>query len=203
MHKEPNNRKTINMKKTILAVLATGFISCALFSQQAQAFNGAVTFNGGFSTDNNANFNLATKFTSFTGVTVSGFPPPSGVYTASGGTGATFLPFTFRPSLAPSPVVDQWKFSFGGNLFTFDLEALTSVLSSKTFLSLEGTGTLEENGGNDTNGIWTFSGNNNRGVLSFTSTSTAVPDGGSAVALLGIALVGLESVRRMFRARRA
>jgi hypothetical protein len=32
---------------------------------------------------------------------------------------------------------------------------------------------------------------------------TTVPDGGSAVALLGIALAGLEGVRRMFRGRKA
>jgi hypothetical protein len=61
-------------------------------------------------------------------------------------------------------------------------------------------GTLKENGGNASSGLWTFSGNNNRGTLSFTSTSTAVPDGGSAVALLGIALAGIEIVRRKIKA---
>jgi hypothetical protein len=189
-----------NLSKTILAVLATGLLSCGLFCQQAHAVTGSVTFNGNFSTNDNSNFNLATKFTSFTGVTVSGVPAPTGDYAGSTGASATFLPFTFRPSLSPSPVVNEWTFTNSGNVFTFDLESLDPVLSSKIFLSLSGMGTLKENGGNASSGLWTFSGNNNRGTLSFTSTSTAVPDGGSAVALLGIALAGIEIVRRKIKA---
>ena len=38
---------------------------------------------------------------------------------------------------------------------------------------------------------------------SFSGTVASIPDGGSAVALLGIALAGIEGVRRMFRARKS
>src|SRR5438477_416879 len=40
-------------------------------------------------------------------------------------------------------------------------------------------------------------------ILLESATVSSVPDSGSAVALLGIALAGIEGVRRAFRARRA
>jgi VPDSG-CTERM motif len=40
------------------------------------------------------------------------------------------------------------------------------------------------------------------GIASVSAYQPTVPDGGSAVALLGIALAGVEGVRRMFRARK-
>jgi VPDSG-CTERM motif len=39
-------------------------------------------------------------------------------------------------------------------------------------------------------------------AVGFLEVPTSAPDGGSAVALLGIALAGVEGVRRMFRARK-
>lgn len=90
--------------------------------------------------------------------------------------------------------------SFGGNTFTFDLESLTSVIRAHNFIHLEGTGTAEVGGIDDSPATWVFDGTKLGGTLSLTSTTAAVPDGGSAVALLGIALVGVEALRRKLKA---
>jgi hypothetical protein len=41
-----------------------------------------------------------------------------------------------------------------------------------------------------------------REIFSFSANGVAVPDGGSAVALMGIALTGIEVLRRKLRARK-
>jgi hypothetical protein len=40
-------------------------------------------------------------------------------------------------------------------------------------------------------------------LLEGATITTSVPDGGSTLALLGVALGGIEAVRRMLRARKA
>jgi hypothetical protein len=57
--------------------------------------------------------------------------------------------------------------------------------------------------GDQTGFIDITSGNGNVLLHTATVTAPAVPDSGSAVALLGIALAGIEGVRRMVRARRS
>ena len=52
---------------------------------------------------------------------------------------------------------------------------------------------------------WMFTtqnaGGQNMQFFSFSANSNAVPDSGSAVALLGLALTGIEVLRREFQAR--
>ena len=83
------------------------------------------------------------------------------------------------------------------------------------FLNLLGTGTLFITGPGSpydaagTSGAWSFTISNPTGTthdtfaFTFANSQTAVPDSGSALALLGIALAGIEGVRRALRARRA
>jgi hypothetical protein len=56
-----------------------------------------------------------------------------------------------------------------------------------------------------TPGTWAFSTQSAGGIsqasFTFSADTAAVPDGGPTVALLGIALGGMEAVRRMLRAR--
>jgi hypothetical protein len=53
-----------------------------------------------------------------------------------------------------------------------------------------------------TPGLWTVGGFtfDSGGVFSFSASGLAVPDGGSAVALLGLALIGIEVLRRKLMA---
>jgi VPDSG-CTERM motif len=192
-----------NISKTILAVFATGLISCALFTQQAQAIpiTGGISMAGGFTTDT-GDVDTATAFTSFTNVvTTTG----SGSYlSVPPTTSVTMTPFSFNPF--SGPVTPLWSFVFGGATYSFDLNVLTSVSQpGDDTLTIRGTGILMISGGTYdlTPGAWLFTGNQGGGTFAFSSSTSAVPDGGTTVALLGIALAGIEGARRMFRARKA
>ncbi|TMP93544.1 MAG: hypothetical protein E6L07_10320 [Verrucomicrobia bacterium] len=106
--------------KTILAMLAIGFISCALFSEQAQAipitgdlgFSGATTFN-------TTSLTTATRVNSwfaFVGTTTGSFVgvPIGSVVTLA----ASWI---FNPS---TPTPGLW--SVGG--FSFDLDTATLIM---------------------------------------------------------------------------
>ena len=191
--------------KTILTVLIIGLVSCGLFSQQAQAVPivGGISLAGTYVT-NTGNLNTATAFTSFPFVIVTSV---SGSYTAVG-TGlsspvVTMNPFTFNPF--SSSVTPLWTFMSAGSTYSFDLTVLSLTQQGNNTLTLNGTGTLHITGFTDTPGTWVFTANQASDTFSFSSSNAAVgvPDSGSAVALLGIALAGIEGVRRALRARRS
>jgi uncharacterized membrane protein len=194
----------MKLSKTILAVLATGVLSCALFSQQAQAntISGNINLAGGVHLDNN-NLALATKVVTwfdshgnagFSSVQVGNTGDFAGI---AAGTQATMAqPWIFNPS-TPCPAL--W--SVGG--FTFDLLTATVVTQNSTFLSISGSGIVSGNGFDATIMEWAFTAQSAAGrlrqVFSFSANGVTVPDGGSAVALLGIALTGIEVLRRKLR----
>jgi len=190
--------------KTILTLLIIGLVSCGLFSQQAQAvpITGGISLAGVYATDT-GNLNTAKAFTSFSAVVTS----VSGSYTGVPfGTSVTMNPFTFNPF--SSSVTPLWTFMFGApaKTYSFDLTVLSSVLQpGDDTLTLKGTGTLHITNFTDTPGTWVFTANQKSDTFSFSSSNgtTGVPDSGSAVALLGIALAGIEGGRRALRARRA
>ena len=72
-----------------------------------------------------------------------------------------------------------------------------------TDLTIEGTGTVSGNGFDPTPMNWMFTSQNaggqNMEEFSFSANSNAVPDGGSALALLGVALAGIEVLRRKLK----
>jgi hypothetical protein len=191
----------MKLSKTILAFLATGLLSCALFSQQAQAtvIQGNINFAGAVAFDTNS---LATATRVVTWFDSNGNPGFSSVQ--AGGTGdfagilagtqATMAqPWIFNPS---TPTPGLW--SVGG--FTFDLLTSTVVTQNATFLNISGTGIVSGNGFDPTAMEWSFTaqsaGGRTRTIFSFSANGVAVPDGGSAFALLGLALTGIEVLRR-------
>ena len=192
-----------NRSKTLLAVLITGLLSCALFSQQAGAtpiqgdinFAGAVRFD---TTSLKTATRVVTWFDShgnagFSSVQVGATGDFSGI--AAGTKAAMPHPWIFNPS---TPTPGLW--SVGG--FKFDLLSSTIVTQNVNFLTITGTATISGNGFDPTSATWAFSTQNSSGrpktFFSF-SADDAVPDGGSAVALLGIALTGIEVLRRKLR----
>jgi hypothetical protein len=186
-----------NLTKTMLATLATGFISCALFSEQAQAtaIQGSINFAGSVQFDTNF-VNATTVVTwfdingnaGFSSVAAGGTGDFAGI---APGTQATMAqPWIFNPS---TPTPSLW--SVGG--FTFDLLTSTVVTHNAQFLTILGTGIVSGNGLDPTSMEWSFTSQNLGGtIFSFSATGVAVPDGGPAVALFGIALVGIEVLRR-------
>jgi hypothetical protein len=85
---------------------------------------------------------------------------------------------------------------------------MSSTIVSQTnfFLNVTAVGTLSGPGFDPTLGTWSFTVSNAKGethdTFGFQSDTAAglVPDGGTTAALLGLALAGIEVLRRKFKA---
>jgi len=185
--------------------VATGVVSCALFSQQAQAtaINGNINLAGSVQFDTNS-LGTATQVTTWFDIfNNAGFSSvaPGGTGDFAGiapGTQATMAqPWIFNPS---TPTPGLW--SVGG--FTFDLLTATVVTQNAQFLSISATGIVSGNGFDPTAMEWSFTAQSAGGrpgtIFSFSANGVAVPDGGATVALLGLALTGVEVLRRKLKA---
>ena len=187
-----------NLTKTILGVLAIGFISCGLFSQQAQAtlINGDIQFAGEVQFDTNSlatATRVVTWFDVFHNAGFSSVTSGTGDLGIAPGTQATMAPWIFNPS---TPTPGLW--SVGG--FTFDLLSSTIVTQLASTLVIEGTGIVSGNGFDPTSMDWSFTtqsaGGRTRTTFSFSANGASVPDGGTTVMLLGAALGALGMARR-------
>lgn len=189
-----------NFPKTILAVLAAGLASSALFTQEAQAAKivGAIGLDGAARFDTRI-FN-ATQVVEWRGTDI-GFANVG--YTTGDFSGiplfteaAMSAPWTFNPSTATPGL---W--SVGG--FTFNLLSSTIRLQMPGFLLIEGTGIVSGNGFDPTPAFFEFSAVNVGGEFSSFSAFTIAlaPDGGSTVALLGMGLGVIELICRKLRCR--
>ena len=199
------------MKKTILAVLAMGALSCALFSQQAQAAQvtgeihmaGDIVFNSVDLSSSTAvnhwisaanNLNKATTFGA-TGDFAAAIPT---------GTEADMAhPWTFSPSTPTAPL---WSVAAFG--FSFDLTSIISVQKTgDSFLNVLASGIVHATGFDDTPALFSFTVNNPDGkthlTYSFADATVTVPggvpDGGTTVMLLGAALSVLGIARRFLK----
>lgn len=187
-----------NFTKTILAVLAAGALSCALFSPSAQAIpiTGTVTFAGGVEFDNP--LATATMATVWHNTHVES---ADGAFAAGGLVVNTPATFT-----APWVFVSATPMLWSSGIFSFDLNAGATVtrpiIGGVQFLLISGFGTIHGTGYTDTAGMFSFTTQNPGagGIFSFSAATQSVPDGGSAVALLGAALAGIEILRRKLRA---
>ena len=200
--KDKHPMKTLN--KTILAVLVTGLISCALFSQEAQAvpITGGITFAGTVSLDtSSAGTATAVVAGGWHGTGGAGMPTVQsrdGSFTAFVALGAPTTFTALQWNFNSGPVTSFW--SVGG--FTFNLTA-SSIFSQGGFpatVTVIGTGIISGNGFTPTVGTWSFSSQDPSAgqppVFSFSAATGAVPDSGSTVAFLGLALAGVEALRR-------
>jgi hypothetical protein len=168
----------------------------------ATSIMGNIDFVGGVHLDN---VNLGSATTVATWFDISQNPGHSTVLIADGsfsgilpGTQADmFNGWVFNPSTATPGL---W--SVGG--FTFDLVSATVMNQSNFFLNVLGSGTIHGIGLDDTPGTWSFTVDNSSGLphvrFGFAAENNSVPDGGITVALLGIALVGVEVLRRKLKA---
>ncbi len=181
-------------------MLATGVLSCGIFSQQAQAtaITGDIQFAGEVQFDTNSlatATRVVTWFDVFHNAGFSSVTSGTGDFAgiAPGTSAAMTQPWIFNPS---TPTPGLW--SVGG--FSYDLLTSTIVTQNASTLFITGTGIVSGNGFDPTSMDWSFTtqsaGGNTRTTFSFSANGLAVPDGGSAVALLGLALVGIEVLRR-------
>lgn len=188
------------------AALAAVFLACAAFASRGYAVpvTGAINFAGNVNLNNSSAGN-STMVTGWHGLGTGGNPQVQG----SSGSFATFAPpgttaTFFAPwSFNSGPIPAFW--TAGG--FTFNL--ISSIMESQGFgpgglgfVTAGGTGMISGNGFTPTSGTWSFStqdpGTPGTGGLtfSFSAGTNALPEGGTTLALLGIALIGVELVRR-------
>jgi hypothetical protein len=189
------------MKKTLLTgILALGMVVAA----HAVPITGSIDMSG-TATLNSTFLGSATAATAFSGATVGG--SPTGTFAGTFGASVTWSGFSWPSNVLVAPL---WTFVSGANTYSFDLASVSISSQTNSFLNLMGSGTLHVTGFDDTPGLWSFTISNPGGgahpnfVFTFANSQTAagVPDGGMTVALLGIAFVGLEGLRRKLRSSR-
>lgn len=103
--------------------------------------------------------------------------------------------FSYDPLSVSNPI---WSLTTPG-LASFDLLSINSIVESSSGLILTGSGLLHAIGFDSTPGDWSFSANSTGTYFTFSNQTTAnaaVPDGGSTVLLLGVAIIGLGILSR-------
>lgn len=188
----------MKLSKNVLVVLATALFTAGLASQaKAVQIHGSIDFAG--TAHFNAPLATATQVTSFSNAHVEFAEGDFATFTTTNQAVAITAPYVFNPSTSYSPL---W--AVGG--FVFNLDQSTIMTQNQFGLVITGTGTLMGNGFDHTAGTWAFSSQNPSGrprsTFSFSAGTDAmpVPEGGSAVALLGMGLVVVEGVRRKIAA---
>lgn len=185
------------LPKSFIVILAAGLFSGGAFSQRAAAT--LITGNIGFSAQvqyDTGNLNTADTVTKWGNSKVQS---ADGSFNGLAQNTSTAFsgPWNFDPS---KPMTALW--SVGG--FTFDLVTSTIVDQGGGVLTLSGTGIIRSTDPafESTAVTWSFSQNpsNKNGRFDFSTGDNAVPEGGSALALLGIGLVAIETLRRRFGA---
>ncbi len=194
------------LTKTIVPAMALGLLGFGFISHQAKAdqINGEINIQGQAIYDT-GNIDTANAVNSWVGATVSTVTLDLDTFINPSMSVTMASPWTFDPSTATSGL---W--SVGG--FTFNLTSSTisfqGLIPSTTLhnLTVVGSGTIIGNGFDPTPGTWIFSSNKSGSASSasfgFTADASGqpVPDGGSTVALLGLALTAIPFVRRKFSA---
>ena len=139
----------------------------------------------------------------------AGSPPPDASVTNLVGTGsfsgvADNTPIVFSAlTLSFTPPNTPLTPFFTVDGFRFDLNSITKVVAVPTGLILNGSGIVTNTAGtpDPTGAAFSASFNTVTGRFSYgANVGIPVPDGGSAMALLGMALVGIEALRRKFAA---
>ena len=175
----------------VAMVVAAGFA----LSAQANQINGDIDFAGQVTYDTTS-LATASMVTQWHMAVVSG---ATGDFSGTLGSNVAFAtPYVFNP---PTPYATLW--SVGG--FTFELDSSAIQHQDGFLLFILGSGFVSGPGFDKTPGLWSFSSNHSNGKtassFNFSANTTAVPtpDSGSAVALLGIALVTVGALRAKFR----
>jgi hypothetical protein len=191
------------MKSLLKTILVTAIITCGLFGQHVQAvqITGNITFTGTCSL-NTKSAGTATMVTGWHGLGAGGLPQVAshdGSFdgTVTDGDAVTIaFPWSFNSGAVPN----FWRVDG----FVFNLTSSSITMQGGGSVSVNGTGTISGNGFDLTSGTWSFTTQNPSAHSRFSFSASgggAVPDGGSGVALLGIALVGIECLRRSLQAK--
>ena len=194
------------MKTLLIPAIAatTVFFTAPTALQASLAIDGTISFSGTATTDG-ADLMSATKFTSFTDVTVGAASALFGAYVGTAGASVTVTPFTWNPPGASTPIDPFWTFVSGGDTYSFDVLSLHEDFVTPTELVLSGMGTAIITGpGTDytaTTGEWSLTAQT-FGAAAFTfsdtTTAAAVPEPSTILAgLLMVIPLGVSGFRIM------
>lgn len=197
-----NTIKAKNMKTAkILAIVAA--TALGLGAAQATQINGTVGFtsatnhpmgpggnvvsNGGGSFTLNFNNPLSVNF-------------GTDDYIGTTGTDVTFSAITFQNGVGLIGTnVPEWSFTVGAKSYSFDLLSLSVATFHNGALTLMGEGVAHISGFTNTQANFALEATGSHltfDILQPSNTAVPAPDGGSALALLGIGLVAVEVLRR-------
>ncbi len=169
---------------TVSAIPITGEIS----------FDGTITFN-------NLDLASASTITSFVNPRVSSSTQIGSYASIADGTAVTFAqPINF--TTFSGPLANLWKISSTGLDYSFDLNTLAVAFQGPGFLNLSGQGIARITGFDSTPGVWRLTAQEGNQRFSFSSSSavTNVPETGSTVILMGLALLAVYGIQRKVNA---
>ena len=194
--------KTLRIASAVIALAVSGSTSAV-----ATSINGTLNFSGIAATFDNT-LDVATKVVDFGFFSFAG--GGTGDYAGVGPLIVDLGEFTFSPALSPDPVT-LWDFSWGGLVYSFDMESPLVVTRGGTALTgytleISGLGKANITGFDETAGSWIFTTQANPGApataqLSFSATTASppaftLPDGGSTVTIMGGSILALAIARR-------
>lgn len=203
----------MKVSKAALIAVVAAVVGGAVLSQPAHAvaINGTISFTGGSGSivansplpgQTTVDFLLGDLFNVNSGL---------GDYSGAVGGSSNFTDITYTGT-GPAVVLvssnsPEWSFTLGATTYTYNLLALTNVTFTPgptNSLTINGTGVATITGFDPTLASFSLQGTgSNFSFQIFQASDTAVgervPDGGSAMALLGLALAGVEGLRRKLR----
>jgi len=183
-------------KLKLFSILVAVVMVLAAFSAEADMITGSVSFSGGYNTDT-GNLGTANAFISFSGVKVT--DTGAGTYDFAplvAGTTLTMPGFEFDPFTPPK---NLWTATVGGIKFSFDMTTVEIYTQDSTQLTLRGIGTASIQGFDNTPGAWILTANELGQTLSFSASTSTIPEPATML-LFGSGLLGMAGViRRRFR----
>lgn len=197
LHRREGYHKSV---KVLTKTICLGFIIGVLFSQQAQAVfvNGNITFAGNV-TLNTSSAGTATQVSAWSNTTVQS---ADGSFTGNTGAAVAFTsPWSFNTGAAIPNFWSVGGFSFELTQSAIDAQGFDAG-TGDGFVMVSGTGWISGNGFDLTYGTWNFStqdaGGGGAPQFSFSAASGAVgvPEGGSTLGFLTLALAGIGVLRR-------
>jgi hypothetical protein len=191
----------IAMRSVLLKFgLAISVLALQLTVQAIPYVNGSLSFNGVPVFNNPANLSAATAFTAINSVTVAAGQQQGDYIAIPDGQSASFSAFVFSPPTSSLPL---WSLDYNGITYSFQATSMVAHYNPTLQIwNMGGTGIASITGEQDSPGAWNLSAGK-QGVSFFLGSAAgaqaSVPEVGTTVLLLGVALAGLGVLCRKLR----